>query len=366
MALINKVRFDNVLRTSDGKGYRCFDTTVSAEEIHSMLRREDLRYDPDVQRGFKETKDGRHEPLIDKKKVEMWTQALLDNDAFFGQLSWNYRPGESELEFTPYDGDFGSLETTGVAWAPDSWHRMNAIAEAVEIARTRGGNFDPERKFSLRIWNVPKETEARIFYAMNQEGKKADATRSKVLYQSNVGQKLAVAFMKASSHLDGNVGIVRNSVSKNDNKLMAFNTLSTALEGISGDVWVIEESDIGVLVPWLVEYWDRLVKNVPELGRLSLSARQKARRTTIASSAVAVHGFIRLAWYMRKENIDISKLDAFGDQDWFLLSNPAFLDRGLTLKRASSDEAASDEWITRNSRATQRAFTQMLIEKLGI
>jgi hypothetical protein len=40
-----------------------------------------------------------------------------------------------------------------------------------------GSAFDPNRQFSLRIWQVPEAREDKIFYAMNMEPDKADASQ---------------------------------------------------------------------------------------------------------------------------------------------------------------------------------------------
>lgn len=39
---------------------------------------------------------------------------------------------------------------------PDSYHRYLAIKEGLESV-SRGSNYDPSRRFSLRIWSVPQD-----------------------------------------------------------------------------------------------------------------------------------------------------------------------------------------------------------------
>src|SRR5262249_30906638 len=103
-----------------------------------------------------------------------------------------------------------------------------AILKAVESIG-KGSSFNPERKVSVRIYNAPANEENRIFYAMNQEGKKADPTRSKWLHPLGA-TKIAAALVKQCPSLAGNVDTIRDRLSKKNARLCAFNTISGAFE----------------------------------------------------------------------------------------------------------------------------------------
>jgi hypothetical protein len=170
-----------------------------------------LAIDPEHQRG-KNTVTGKS--VLKEEKVKRWARELQEDTAIFGQLTWNFRPDESDVAFEAdhENKNHGTLVIReGTATLPDSVHRHHAITRAVESVAS-GSSFHPDRRFSLRIWRVPVEFENTIFYAMNMEHDKADSTRSKWLAQKNIGQMIAREIVRRSPHLgEGNVETVTNT-----------------------------------------------------------------------------------------------------------------------------------------------------------
>jgi hypothetical protein len=182
-----------------------------------------LKLDDDRQRGIDSVTGKR---ILDEEKVEKWAEQLVSGEAYLGQLSWNFRKDETALE---YDEKTRSLKIgAGTATIPDSGHRHMALIKAAESAG-RGSSFNLDRKVSVRIYNVPASEENRIFYAMNQEGKKADPTRSKWLHRLGA-TKIAGALAEQCPSFKDNVDTIRDRLSKKNPRLCAFNTLSGAFE----------------------------------------------------------------------------------------------------------------------------------------
>src|SRR5882762_9829647 len=127
-------QMDDVIKTQDGP-WECYDTTVTAENIRTLTKTGFLKLDPEAQRGI-DSVTGKK--ILDEKKVERWTEELIEGKAILGQLSWNFRKGESTLE---YDDQERRLKVGGAATIPDSYHRCSAIVRAAESAE-RGSNFD--------------------------------------------------------------------------------------------------------------------------------------------------------------------------------------------------------------------------------
>ena len=307
--------------------------------------------------------------MMKTDKVERWTRELQEDKAIFGQLTWNFRPETAEVEFHPSDSDpaHGSLVIDGTAYLPDSVHRHHAIREAVNSV-AHGSSFDPDRRFSLRIWRVPEAYENDIFYAMNMEHDKADATRSKWLAQKNQGQKIAREFVRRSPHLgDGNVETVTNTLSIRNHRLAAFNTLASGFEEAWDDV-----DDTDAAVEWLLQFWEKLAQVIPQLKKLPLAERQKARKNTIAGWAIAIQGYIRLARKIYDEGHDLSVLDKLGEPEvvdgkemsFFSWGNPKFQRAGIIVP--SVNKAGETKLTARNSHQTRRAMAEVLAEKLEI
>lgn len=342
-------------------GYDIYNTRMTASAIARMYHSQRLYYDPEIQRG-----------LVDTAKIERWAEKLLTDEAIFGTITLNFRTDTTTVEGVVHPGvlvtptDDGHLAYDGEASVPDGWHRVNAVVKAVAAAG-RGADFDVTRQFSVQIWNVPAEVEAAIFYWRNQEGKKADASRSKALYQVNIGQRLAVEFKRRSPHLgDANIETIRNSVGVKNPRLAAFNTLSVPFEEAWSDV---KADDVDDILQWLVEFWDALAKVRPEVGLLSIGERQKARRESLAGSAIAIHGYIRLARGFYEDGHELSLLEHLASDvqtadgvlvDYMSYENPEWFDRGILVPTKSGS------MTTRNARQTRRAIADAFAEQCGV
>jgi hypothetical protein len=350
-----KTSIEPVLVSHD-YGHEVYDVTMPARDIHQMYKHGLLVIDPAHQRG-KNNVTGAE--IFKREKVNRWTEQLLADKAVFGQLNWNFRPEETRAYHDPVNREF--VIEYGSATLPDSAHRHRAIFQAVESV-ARGSDFNLDMLFSVRIWCVPEEEENGIFYGMNQEGDKADATRSKWLSQKNIGQKLAAAVVRTSPHLtEGNVETVTNTLSVKNPRLAAFNTFAVAFE----DSWgTIPDEDVERVVTWFVGFWDKLVAVRPELTKMSLPSRQAARRTSIGVSAIAIHGYVQLARRFYNENLSLDLLDKLNDNTFFGLTNRLWQDRGILVP--SVTKAGKTALQMRNARQTRQAFAEALMDKIGL
>jgi hypothetical protein len=364
-----ETRIPNVVVTRDG-GHDCWDTTITAREIARAFSHGLLNVDPQHQRGINSV-TGKN--VLKEDKIERWARELQDDKAIFGQLTWNFRPEESNITFEPAEAPNSGHGTLiireGSAYLPDSVHRHHAVARAV-ASISAGSAFRPDRRFSLRIWHVPEAFENDIFYAMNMEHDKADATRSKWLAQKNIGQKIAREIVRRSPYLkEDNVETVTNTLSMKNSRLAAFNTLSSGFEEAWAD---IDQDDVEKVVIWFIEYWNKLVSVLPELNRLSLPQRQKSRRESLVSWAIAIQGYIRLARRFYDESHDLALLERLsetytdGDASYkfFAWNNPLFQKAGIMVPTVN--KAGQSKLTARNSHQTRRAMADVLAEKVGL
>jgi hypothetical protein len=365
-----ETRIKDVVVTRDG-GQDCWDTTISAREIARAFTFGLLAIDPAHQRGKNTVTD---KYMLKKDKVDRWARELQEDKAIFGQLTWNFRPESSDVSFEPNevgDGQLGTLIIRdGTAYLPDSVHRHYAIKAAVESV-SAGSAFDPARRFSLRIWKVPEAFENEIFYAMNMEHDKADATRSKWLSQKSSAQKIAAEVVRRSPHLgESNVETVTNNLSKNNPRLAAFNTISNGFE----DAWDdIADEEIQAAVEWFIQYWSALVKVLPELGKLPLPKRQELRRAALTSSAISVQGYIRLARRFYNEKLGFELLSKLAEKhvdpdgttyEYFAWNNPEWQRRGVVV--SAVNKSGTITLTARNSHQSRRAMAEALASKVGL
>lgn len=365
---------ENVFRTEDGP-YPCYDAVVTARDISQLYKTGFLKVDNDRQRGVDSVTGKR---ILDDEKVEKWAEQLLKGEAYLGQLSWNFRKDETALD---YDEEKRSLKIgAGAATIPDSGHRHMALVKAAESAG-RGSSFNLDRKVSVRIYNVPASEENRIFYAMNQEGKKADPTRSKWLHRLGA-TKIAGALAEQCPSLKDNVDTIRDRLSKKNPRLCAFNTLSGAFETYWADCNPEEEAAFKTSVEFGVRFWNQLAAVRPELGKLDITRRKRVRETLLVDSALAISAYVAIARKMHDRQIDLMRLNKLGqpvtitaktaageeqrEVDLFSRENPTWEQIGILVP--STKKTGEKVFTLRNARQTRDAMLKTLeaVLELGI
>jgi hypothetical protein len=362
---------ENVSRTEDGP-FPCYDAVMAARDIYQLFKTGFLKIDDERQRGVDSVTGKR---VQDDEKVERWAEQLVKGEAYLGQLSWNFRKDETTLE---YDEDKRSLKIgAGAATIPDSGHRHKAILKAAESIG-KGSSFDLDRKVSVRIYNAPASEENRIFYAMNQEGKKADPTRSKWLHRIGAA-KIAGALVEQCPSLRDNVDTIRDRLSKKNPRLCAFNTLNGAFENYWSDCDAENEKALNADVEYLVQFWNKLAAVRPELSKLEIGRRKRVRETLLVDSALAISAYVAIGRKMHDRGLDLSLLDKLGQPirihphddaeptreiDLFSRDNPAWERLGILVP--STKKTGQKVFTLRNARQTREAMLKALEGALAL
>lgn len=302
-----------------------------------------------------------------RRKVERWVEELLQNDAVIGNLSVRLNPDESEYQVEEdEDGDLtltiwsGHLDT-----AVDSQSRITAIERAV---KNPVGSFKSDTKFATRIWIANDDLAARVGSDYNTRGDKVNDTAAKFAYQDNAEKRLARALLQKSPHLGvDNVEVLKNTVSASSSKLFAFNTLTQAMESFwQGDP--INDTIEKAQADFLVTFWDALVQVRPEFGRLGKSERTALRGTSMAGTALSIHGVIAVANEIFKRNLDPAEVLAplaepiyvEGNKvDYFGYENPVWVKTG-----AVTD--VEGRYQLRMSFQTRRSVAQEFMRRVGL
>jgi hypothetical protein len=363
---------ENVSCTEDGP-YVCYDAVMTAQDISRLYKTGFLKLDDERQRGVDSVTGSR---IMDVEKVERWAEQLVKGEAYLGQLSWNFRKDETSLV---YDETARSLKIgAGAATIPDSGHRHMALLKAADSV-SRGSSFNPDRRVSVRIYNVPASEENRIFYAMNQEGKKSDPTRSKWLHRLGA-TKIAGALAEQCPSLKDNVDTIRDRLSKKNPRLCAFNTLSVAFETYWGDCDPEEEEEFNASVEYMVQFWNKLASVRPELAKLDITRRKRVRESLLVDSALAISAYVAIARKMRDQYIDLSRLERLGEPinvtvkmtageeqrevDLFSRENPAWEEIGILVP--STKKGGQKAFTLRNARQTREAMLKTLEKVLTL
>lgn len=307
-----------------------------------------------------------------KRKVDRWAEELLANNAVIGNLSIRLDPMFAEYDVErDEDGDLTLTLWSGhFDTAVDSQSRISAILRA---HRNELGSFKGATKFATRIWIADKDLAARVGSDYNTRGDKVNDTAAKFAYQDTPEKRLARALLEDSPHLGiDNIEVLKNTVSASSSKLVAFNTLTQAMENSwHGDP--INASELAAQAKFLVDFWDALVTVRREFGRLGKADRQALRGSSMAGTALSVHGVIAVADAIYQQNLDPAKVLAplqepyyIGGQavDYFSYDNPIWTKIGALVTATDSD--GEERLQLRMSFQTRKSVADELRRRLGL
>ena len=308
-------------------------------------------YDPEIQRGAKDTKTGPKEFLREAQIESMMKD--IENDQFeCPQLMWNLRAGETTWAYLLNNSELRVYQ--GVATRPDTNHRHHAIIRFHKeylrwVEQTSGlemPGYNPNRHYGLVIYTDDYKGEAHRFYVYNFMGWRVPTSTAHYIESKTrtpaIHAKLARELMECSGILTiQNVEIISNMLSRNSTKMITFGTLTDALR--SGFP-ALTEDEYGDLLEYLIKFLEQLNRVRPhEIAILSVAQRQRARERTVADQAVLWHGYIKLSAWLRERHRDDWKecLQVFAkpyayrrngirwDGDLFDRENRLWVDRGL-------------------------------------
>ena len=266
-------------------------------------------YDPEIQRGLKETKSGPKEFLRDQE-VESMCDDIMNNRFECPQLMWNLRASET---LWVYVRDRNELQIfQGVATRPDTNHRHHAIVRThrqylqwmTETGSEKWGDYNPARAYGLTIYTDDFKGEAHRFYVYNFLGWRVPSSTAHYIESKtqspHVHSRLARELMDRSGVLGvANVEIRSNQLSRNTAKMITFATLVESLRVAFPD---LDDEAYNEVLPYLVEFLGELSRIRPhEIALLSVAQRQKIRATAMADQAVMWHGYFQLAAWLRDQ-----------------------------------------------------------------
>lgn len=360
------------VREVDDAGGRHFETILTGGQIIDMINDDLLRLEGNIRPDWRTNKMS----AKTKRKVSNWSHSLLEGNGVIGNLSIRIDPDPGKTDFEIVDDNL-ALYTGYFDTAVDSQSRITAIQMASDNIATMNPSAVHlfERRFAVRIWQADQRTANRVGRSFNTDGDKVNESAAKSAYSDDfTTDDLANRLVHGSAHLTfNNVEVLKNSVSASSAKLFAFNTLSKALEDHWSDI-PHNVASRDEQVAYLIKFWDQLVEVRPEFGRVSIDDRRKLRGSSIAGSALSIHGIIAIAadiW--RTEDRDLECLKRLAEPatagngtpvDYFAYKNPDWQSMGVLV---SSVTASGEARLTiRSSFQTRKAVADALLAKVGL
>lgn len=310
-------------------------------------------YDPEIQRGVKETASGSVKEFLRESQIKSMMEDIDQNRFECPQLMWNLRVGESVWAYIRDARELRIYE--GVATRPDTNHRHHAIVrfhrQYIKWQRETGsavmGSYNPARAYGLVIYTDDYDGEAHRFFVYNFKGWRVPTSTAHYIESKtatpNLHSRLARELMEQSSVLGAaNVELLGNQLSRNSAKMITFGTFVEALRTGFPE---LTDDDYESVKTFMLDFLAGLNTVRPaEIALLSVSQRQRVRNASVADQAVMWHAYIRLAARCMEDNINWGKvlqalaepytsLDADQKPKWtgdlFSRNNPVWSECGM-------------------------------------
>lgn len=261
-------------------------------------------YDPEIQRGIKETSRGGAKEFLRESQIESMIDDINANRFECPQLMWNLRAGDTVWLYVRDDRELQIYEA--VATRPDTNHRHHAIVRVHrryrdwvrETGSSEMGAYNHERAYGLVIYTDDFKGEAHRFYVYNFLGWRVPTSTAHYIESKTASphlhSKLARDLMERSTVLGSdNVEIMSNHLSRNSAKMITFGTLVDALRAGFPN---LTEDNYDEIRTYMLDFLETLGTVRPnEIGKLSVAKRQAVREKSVADQAVLWHAYIGLA-----------------------------------------------------------------------
>jgi hypothetical protein len=352
------IAFTPAQTSSDG-GAQCYDVVLDTGTLAALYHSKKLYVIEDEQRGD-DPVSGKE--MLSEDKIERWTQQELAGQFRVGQLTFCSRAETGgKIEF-----DGSTATVFGDLVLADSRQRVYTLIKCEE-GKAKGNGY-VSRDVSARIYpETTPDSRRSLFYDYNQEGSKADESRSKLLAPKGSAQRVARHLVENNAHLThGNVNTVRNRITSKDHRLAGFNTFAMAVEA-AWDRVLMTDDDVNKIGNYLVGFWDRLVEVLSDLDIKTVPERGQIRKDSLVGNAVTIYGYLAVARALYGENgegVDLSVLDQLKDPAWFDINADHWKQVGVVVPSRDRDGDVTGYRVAMSFQ-TRAAMTAAMLEKMG-
>ena len=302
-------------------GEKEYQTVIDGQELAEMWRDGIITYNPEIQRGTK-VKRGKDNSEVEvavynKANVKKIYTSMLSGQYFTDMITLNVlEDGNEKVELD----DEGNLAVDGEINIADGQHRIRALSMILEGNEKGDTFFDlTELKFPVKVTHYNVQTAQQQFHQFSL-GLKISSSRAEYFNQTGLANIIVRELMK-NSDLAGRVEVVRNSISKNDERhIVTFATLVNAIEIVYKDL----ETRVQAmeLTKYLSEFFNELINLIPELH--NYEKRAQSKETSLIGENFMFYGYVAISKVLRdKENwkeylplvneLDLSK----GSKQWY-------------------------------------------------
>jgi len=313
-----------------GAGADAFSTfTITAAELADACEGRILWTDQSVQRGIKSEfeKSAERELALadgypDESKYifnsgnadEIVEKLLSGKRLFLNPLIWNLRPSSFSAFYNQAESEIYLYN--GKVFLPDSHHRHQAIFKAVKLWRESPGsypNFSGSHQFKVELYFLDKSDEGNYFFDKNQRPRPTAKSKAYDLTTADDLSLLAKRVIEYTPALKGNVNRVTDRLDSKNPSVMTLSTLREMMRTFAASE-EIDEAELDGMAIVASDFYSMLVEIRPELGHLPLQDRKRARSSTLAESAVTMHGYAAL---MRDFSDDIGRMGRSKAIEWW-------------------------------------------------
>lgn len=324
------IAFDNTAVVGNG----VYSTTIDIKTIAELFDAQVLNYNYEIQRQAKITKRKDqivYSPTVYRKNVKEIKEYLLKDQLISTTLAFNAASGSSDSgEELTFDANTGTLvinEGTQLDIL-DGFHRCLASIEAYRQ------NPDLKFRFMLMISNFTTR-EAQQYQAQLAKATPIPKTRVQEL-EANRHADAVVRQLKSDSELRDKVSS-HHQVKYAQGELVSYKVLADAIDR---EFNMRTNKEVREVSKFLTEFFDELIGSFPD-EFLDNSSREKS----LMNYSKMFAGYIALAAKMRKEKIELDKLESTMKGIDFTKENDEWKQLGILNSDGKISNKADDKKI---------------------
>lgn len=327
------VMFTNVTEVYRNKELVKYQTIANAQFLGSLLDREILEYQGDLQRGWKENSKGKLVAVKSEKHIKEILQSVCQNKMHGGFITLNLNPKDMEEVIYDEEEHTISLPITHKLQILDGNHRLNAFSRWVKQYKRKPESVPNPAEYyiSVVIEMLDEESAKTLFSEYCLKSLKINKSRGEFLNVEDNTNKLCREIIRKSD-LNNRVEVISTSIKGNSSNVISFGVLSKIVkENYSPQT----KKEIEDYSEFLTLFIDCLFEVFPNfLANKNLGERNELRKTFLTMEPLAWSGYIKVSKHLqgksREELLDIlskfnKEVEYKGWKGYFLQKdNPIF------------------------------------------
>jgi len=363
-------KFENVVEIFRNGELVKYQTTANIEVLATYFDRHILSYNGELQRGYRNGKNGELLAIRSQKQVNLIYESICKNRMHGGFLTVNWNPEKGDINFDEDEHTLsGSINQK--LDILDGQHRLCSFSKILKAYRKNPESVPNPANYEIGIViELLNDDDAKsLFSEYSTKSLKISKSRGEFLNVEDNTNRLCREIIKKSD-LHNRVEVVSTSISAKSPSIITFGVLSKI---IKENYTPSTKVEIEELSNYLTLFIDSLIQTFPKyMSSKDLEERKSLREKNLAMEALSWGAYMKLSKRLQgktKEEL-LTILDKFNMEVEYKGWKGSFLDKENPIFRKIMREgfkvintSSSATWI--NKVFAEYAIENKTLEEIG-